>query len=115
MERQQSENENREARASAASVQEEELNVEESSAGGDGDDLVQPNNDVTGDHGNASPVLAATAIPTSEVVGGKKRSREAESSSRRSKKRVKLHILQCMQHQKRQDLHTKWMEYYFDH
>ena len=58
-------NENREARASAASVNEEELNVEESSAGGDGDDLVQPNNDVTGDHGNASPVLAATAIPTS--------------------------------------------------
>jgi len=35
---------------------EEELNVEELSAGGD--DLVQPNNDnITGDVGNASPVL----------------------------------------------------------
>ena len=53
---------------------------------------MQHNNDVTGDDGNASPVLTATAIPTSEVVGGKKRSREAESSTstRRSKKRVKL-------------------------
>jgi len=88
VERQQSENEKREAAASAASVNEEELNVEESSEGGD--DLVQPNNDVTGDDGNVSPGLAATAIPTSEVVGGKKRSREAESSSRRSNKRVKL-------------------------
>jgi len=78
----------REATASATSVKEEELNVEESSAGGD--DLVQPNNDGTGDDRNVSPRLAATAIPTSEVVGGKKRSREAASSSRRSKKRVKL-------------------------
>jgi len=87
VERQQSEN--REATtASAASVKEEELNVEESSAGGD--DLVQPNNDVTGHDVNVSPLLAATAIPISEVVGGKKRSREAASSSRRSNKRVNL-------------------------
>jgi len=80
VERQQSEN--RQATASA-SVNEEELNVEESSAGGD--DLVQPNNDVTGDDGNVSPVLAAAipAIPTSEVVGGKKRSRETASSVER--------------------------------
>ena len=90
MERQQSEQ--REATTASAPVKEEdneeELNVEELSAGGD--DLVQPTNDVTGDDGNVSPGLAATAIPTSEVVGGKKRSREAESSSRRSNKRVNL-------------------------
>ena len=70
VERQQSEN--RETTASASVNEEdneEELNVEESWAGGD--DLVQHNNDVTGDDGNASPVLAAAAIPTSEVVGGK--------------------------------------------
>ena len=94
VERQQSEN--REARASAASVKEEdheeELNVEESSSAG-GDDIVQPSNDVTGDAGNLCAVLAATtnAIPTSEVAGDKKRSRDATSSTRNaSKKRVKL-------------------------
>jgi len=99
VERQQSEN--REARASAASVKEEdneeELNVEESSSAG-GDDIVQPNNDVTGGDWNLCAVLAATttAIPTSEVAEGKKRSREATSSTRNarlptsSKKRVKL-------------------------
>lgn len=55
-------------------------------------------NDVTGDDGNGHPVLAATttSVPTSQVVGGKKRSREAASSIRnvraqsRSKKQVKL-------------------------
>jgi hypothetical protein len=38
---------------------EEELNFEELSAGGD--DLAQPNNDITGDDGNVSPVLASIA------------------------------------------------------
>jgi len=92
IERQQSEK--REATTASASVKEEdneeEWNVEELSAGGE--DLVQPNNDVTGDDGNASPVLAAIAIaiPTSEVTGGKKRSRDAAAApTRRSKKRVK--------------------------
>jgi len=77
---------------------EEELNVEESSASGN-DDFVQLTNDVvTGDDGNGSPVIAATTteIPTSEVLGGKKRSREAASSTlnvmaqTRSKKRAKF-------------------------
>jgi len=97
IERQQSEN--REAGALASVKEEdneEELNVEESSAAGD-DDLVQPTNDVTGDDGTVSPVLAATTIPTSEVAGGKKRSRADATSSTRntraqttSKKRAKL-------------------------
>jgi len=96
VERQQSEN--REAGASASVKEEdnnEELNVEESSSAG-GDDLVQPSNNVTSDDGNGSPVLAATTIPTSEGAGGKKRSRDATSSTRntraqtRSKKRAKL-------------------------
>ena len=39
----------------------EELNIEELSAGGD--DLVQPNNDITGDDGDVSPVVVATVIP----------------------------------------------------
>ena len=59
---------------------------------------MQPTNDVTGDDGNGSPVLTATTteIPTSEAVGGKKRSREATCSTpkaslpTRSKKRAKL-------------------------
>ena len=38
---------------------EEELNIEELSTGGD--DLVQPNNDITGDDGNVSPVLELKA------------------------------------------------------
>jgi len=85
--------ENREATTYSVSVKEEdneeELDVEELSAGCE--DLVQPTNNVNGDDGNASPVLAATAtaIPTSEVTGGKKRSRDAAASTRRSKKRVK--------------------------
>ena len=100
VERQQSEN--TEATASAAPVKEEELNVEESSSGGD--DAVHHTNDVTGVDGSVNSVLAVpvaiTSIPTSEVVGGKKRSREASSSverrdprnarlQTRSKKRVK--------------------------
>ena len=66
----------------------------------DNDDLLQPTNDGTGDDGNGSPVLAATssttAVTASEVVGGKKRLREATSSTRntraqtRSTKRAKL-------------------------
>jgi len=94
VERQHSERREATAASASASVKEEdneeELNVEELPAGGD--DLVQPNNDVTGDAGNLSPVMAAstaTAIPTSEVTGGKKRSRDATASTRRSKKRVK--------------------------
>ena len=92
----------REAIVMASAVKEEdneeELNVEESSASGN-DDFVQLTNDVvTGDDGNGSPVIAATTteIPTSEVLGGKKRSREAASSTlnvmaqTRSKKRAKL-------------------------
>ena len=54
--------ENREATASASVKEEhneEELNFEELSAGGD--DLAQPNNDITGDDGNVSPVLASIA------------------------------------------------------
>jgi len=74
--------------------EEEQLN----SAPIDNDDLVQPTNDVTGDDGHGSRVLAAstTEIPTSEVLGGKKRSREAASSTlnvtvqARSTKRAKL-------------------------
>ena len=73
--------EKREATASAASVNEEELNVEESPAGGD--DLVQSNNDVTGDDGNLCPPVSATAISTAEVTGGKKRSRDETSSNER--------------------------------
>ena len=85
--------ENREAGAIASAMKEEdnaeELNVEE---------IVQPTNDITGDDGKGSPVLTATTseIPTSEAVGGKKRSREATYSTRnaslptRSKKRSKL-------------------------
>jgi len=71
---------------------EEELNVEEPSAGGNAnDDLVQPANDGTGDDGHASLVVAATTteIPTSEVVGGKKRSQNVRAETR-SKKRAKL-------------------------
>ena len=101
VERQQSEN--TEAAVSAAASgpvkeqdNEEELNVEESSGGRD--DLVQPVNDGAGDDRIESPALPATAtsVPTSEVAGGKKRSREAKSSTRnervqtRSKKRAKL-------------------------
>ena len=93
--------ENRETVSLASAVKEEDnedkLNVEESLAGGN-DDFVQPNNDVRSDDGNGSPVLAATttSVSTSEVLGGKKRSREAASSTRnvtaqtRSKKRAKL-------------------------
>ena len=59
---------------------------------------MQPTNDGTGDDGNGRPVLAATitSVPTSDVVGGKKRSREAASSTRnvkaqtKSKNRAKL-------------------------
>jgi len=94
VERQQSEK--REATIASASVKEEdreeELNVEELSAGG-GEDLMQPSNDVTGDAGNLSAVMAATAtaIPASEATGGKKRSRDAAASTRtqRSNKRSK--------------------------
>ena len=105
VERQQSESENREATTAppaSASVKEEdneeELNVEELHDGGSsegGDDLVQPNNDVTGNDGNGSPVLAATATAVTPV-GGKKRSRESASSTRntraqtRSTKQAKL-------------------------
>jgi len=77
---------------------EEELNVEEESSAGGNYDFVQPTNDVTGDDGNVIPVLVATttAVPTSEVLGGKKRSRKAASSTHnvtvqaRSTKRAKL-------------------------
>jgi len=97
-ERQQSEN--REATAMVSAVKKEEdngedLNVEESSAG-DNDDLVHPINDVTGDHGNGILAATATEIPTSAVVGGKKRSCEAASSTHNlrtqtmSKKKNKL-------------------------
>ena len=100
VDRQQSDH--REATVSVASVKEEdneeELNVEEDSSAGGNDDLVQPTNDGTGDDGCGSPVLAetTTAVPTSEVVAGKKRLREAVSSTRNarlqtsSKKRAKL-------------------------
>jgi len=50
------------------------LNVEELSAGGN--DLAQPNNDITGDDGNVSPLLDATVIPTSEVVADGKPRRQ---------------------------------------
>jgi len=79
--------EHRDATIMASAVKEEdneeELNVEEESSTGGNDDFVQPTNDVTGDDGNGSPVLAATTteIPTSEVLGGKKRLREAASST----------------------------------
>ena len=72
VERQQSEKREATIASASASVNEEELNVEELSSAG-GNDIVQPDNDVTGDDGNGSPLLAAPAIPTSEVVGGKKR------------------------------------------
>jgi len=98
-ERQQSEN--REATVMTSAVKEadneEELNVEESLAGGN-DHLVQPTNDGTGDDGNGSLVIAPTktSVPTADIAGGKKRSRDAASSTRnvraqtRSKKEAKL-------------------------
>jgi hypothetical protein len=96
VERQQSEN--REATASVSAKEEdneEELNVEELTAGGD--DLVQPNNDVTGGDGNVARTgCNCNYNSASEVVGTKNKTSSIERryarnarAQTRSKKRAK--------------------------